>query len=255
MLLYGDYHTHTVFSHGKGTIEENVKEAKALGLKQIAITDHGLKHIAFGLRKHKIEKMKGQIEKLRKEYDIDILMGVEANITSLDGQIDLTEKDFKMFDIILLGYHKFVWPKTLRDYFRFFTTNYFYDTFRKNAPLRVVNNNTQALINCIKNYPVDVLTHINYGIRVDCGAIAKVCAEYGTYIEINGKRITYTDSEMLQMLDTGVNFIINSDAHTPQRVGEAARGEELIKRLGIPRERVVNIDGAPALRSQKYKNG
>ena len=36
-----DYHTHTTFSHGKGSIEDNVKEAVKKGLKAIAITDHG----------------------------------------------------------------------------------------------------------------------------------------------------------------------------------------------------------------------
>ena len=47
MLLTGDYHTHTVYSHGKGTVLENAIQAKALGLKEIAITDHGFEQLAF----------------------------------------------------------------------------------------------------------------------------------------------------------------------------------------------------------------
>ena len=50
MILTGDYHTHTVFSHGKGTILENANEAKKIGLKEIAITDHGYGHHAFGIK-------------------------------------------------------------------------------------------------------------------------------------------------------------------------------------------------------------
>ena len=45
MALFGDYHTHSVYSrrkHGKGTIEENVQSAVKKGLRQIAITDHGV---------------------------------------------------------------------------------------------------------------------------------------------------------------------------------------------------------------------
>ena len=40
MILYGDYHTHTVYTHGHGTVEDNVKVAIKRGLKQIAITEH-----------------------------------------------------------------------------------------------------------------------------------------------------------------------------------------------------------------------
>ena len=35
-----DHHTHTTYSHGKGSIADNVRVAAAKGLKSIAITDH-----------------------------------------------------------------------------------------------------------------------------------------------------------------------------------------------------------------------
>ena len=46
-----DIHTHTTYSHGKGTIEENVNAALALGLEEIAITDHGPGHLTYGIDK------------------------------------------------------------------------------------------------------------------------------------------------------------------------------------------------------------
>ena len=39
-LLY-DLHTHTTYSHGKGSIEDNVREAFNQGLEFVAISDHG----------------------------------------------------------------------------------------------------------------------------------------------------------------------------------------------------------------------
>ena len=56
MILTGDYHTHTKFSHGKGTIYDNALMAKKIGLKEIGISDHGFSHPAFGLRKRYLKK-------------------------------------------------------------------------------------------------------------------------------------------------------------------------------------------------------
>ena len=49
-----DYHTHTTFSHGKGSIEDNVKEAVKKGLKAIAITDHGPGHMTYGIKREDV---------------------------------------------------------------------------------------------------------------------------------------------------------------------------------------------------------
>ena len=80
MLFYGDYHTHTIYSHGKGTVRDNVMAAKQKGLKEIAITDHGLKHIAFGLKNKKIIKLKNDIEEIKDSLGVKVLLGIEANI-------------------------------------------------------------------------------------------------------------------------------------------------------------------------------
>ena len=47
MDFYGDYHTHSPFSHGKATIAENAAEAAAKGFKEIAVTDHGFRHVMY----------------------------------------------------------------------------------------------------------------------------------------------------------------------------------------------------------------
>ncbi len=64
MRIFADYHTHTVYSHGKGTIEDNVKRAIEIGLEVIAITDHGPAHVFYGLRKRDFKKMREEIDKI-----------------------------------------------------------------------------------------------------------------------------------------------------------------------------------------------
>ena len=54
MKITADYHTHTRYSHGSGTVADNAAAADRLGLKELAVTDHGFNHPAFGLKKRKM---------------------------------------------------------------------------------------------------------------------------------------------------------------------------------------------------------
>ena len=53
---------------------------------------------------------------------------------------------------------------------------------------------------------------------------------------------------------TGVRFIIDSDAHSPDRVGDTKLVDGLLSRVEVPRERIDNIDGrTPDFRFAKFK--
>ena len=94
MILTGDYHTHTPYSHGENTVAENAARAKELGLKEIGISDHGYSHIAFGLSRKKIEDYKAECRAAAEKYGIKVLVGIESNIAGISGKADLTEKDY-----------------------------------------------------------------------------------------------------------------------------------------------------------------
>jgi len=122
--ITADYHTHTRFSHGKGTIEENVEAARRRGLKKIVISDHGFRHIGIGMSVRDIDKIRYEIERVSSKYkDIEVLMGVEANLIGIDGTIDIPWQYIKDFDIILMGFHKAVYPASIRDGWRLFFQN------------------------------------------------------------------------------------------------------------------------------------
>lgn len=254
MILSSDYHTHTVFSHGKGTVLENSVVAKEKGLKQVGITDHGFSHPAFGLRKRKLPQLLELCRQASKQTGVQVLCGIESNIISESGKTDLSPDRYDSFDLFLAGMHKCILfkPKSI---FSLGIPNLVYSTFKaEKVPNSLIKANTKAFINVIKNNPVDVITHLNYCCYSNAVEIAKVASDYGTYLELSSKKVHLTDEEILKILDTGVKFVINSDAHTPDRVGEISLAEKLVKRLNIPLDRICNINGkTPEFRFKSFK--
>ena len=254
MILTADYHTHTVFSHGKGQIIDNAVAAKEKGLKEVGISDHGFAHPAFGLTMKKIPKMRALCDEATSKTGVKVLLGIESNIISTDGDADLKPKLYDSFDIFLAGIHKFVLYK-FKSLFTLFLPD-LYHTYvgKKNIPNSVIKTNTKTFINVIKKNPVDVITHLNFCCFADAVEVAKAAADYGTYIELNSKKVHLTDEELFAVGNTGVNFIISSDAHSPDRVGEISLVEEILSRVQIDRERIMNIDGRlPKMRFKAFK--
>ena len=254
MQLTADYHTHTVFSHGKGTIEDNVKAAHDLGLKEIGITDHGFSHPAFGLTKRKIPKMRVLCSDAENKFGVKTYLGIESNIIGTDGSTDLKESLYDEFDLFLAGFHKFVLFHPAA-FFKVFTPNMMTAYLKKDKPsATLIKNNTETFINVIKTRPVDMITHLNFFCFTDAKEVAKAAADYGTYIELNSKKVHLSDEELYAVAKTGVRFLISSDAHSPKRVGDISLVEETIKRVNIDTSRIDNIDGRlPKFRFTAFK--
>jgi histidinol phosphatase-like PHP family hydrolase len=52
------------------------------------------------------------------------------------------------------------------------------------------------------------------------------------------------------MLEEGADFIINSDTHSPARVGEAEKPLQFVRDAKIPFERIANWNKTPVFRGQ-----
>lgn len=254
MILSADYHTHTPYSHGKNTVLENTRAAKKLGLKQIAITDHGFNHLLFGLKRKKLGELRAECIEAEKLTGIRVLMGMESNLISRGGDTDMKESDLPFFDIYLCGIHEVLKYKKFSDMYNIMMKNYAAYKFGKKPSEKVIENTTKAYINAIKKNPIDILTHINYKCYCDIEEVAKCCADYGTYIEINTKKRHVSAEELNLMASTGVKFVIDSDAHSSDRVGDTKIAEELLREAEIPLESIDNIDGRiPNFRFAEYK--
>lgn len=255
MILTADYHTHTPYSHGKNTVAENTARAKELGLKTIAISDHGFSHVVYGLRRKEVARYREECAAAEKEYGIKVLVGIESNIRSVSGVGDLTEKDYENFDVYLCGHHVYVRYLTQRERWSVGFGNWICQSMLHKQTNKQVIRNTETYLNAIKNNPIDAITHLGYMCPANTLEVAKCAADYGTYIELNSKKTHLTDEELSEIVaKTSARFIINSDAHSVDRVGDTKLVEEQLARLNFPMDRIDNVDGRfPTFRFKAFK--
>jgi putative hydrolase len=242
MKLYGDLHTHTIYSDGHSTVEENVKAAVQRGLKQLAITDHGCgKFFGAGMKKADYDIIKAQIKKYSAEHSIEVLFGVEANITGSGGQTDIKTEERGEFEIFLCGIHRGVKAHRLIDYFTFFIPNWFWELIHF-TPKGRIKKNTATVINAIEKNNIDILVHPNRYFRTNVLEVAKACIQRGTVMELNSKKISFRPIDFERMTLMGAKFVISSDAHHSKNVGKADRVEEFLKLCDYPADAIINAD-------------
>lgn len=252
MLLYGDYHVHSKYSkhmRGVGTILQNASVASDKGLKQIAITDYGFANSFFGIKRQELPLMKEDALNAKEVTGVDVLVGIEANLISLNGLIDLNEEDFDNLDVVLVGLNKFVTMDRMKDKYMLNYANSLRKIFKSGKER--TNRNTTAFLKTLDRYPIDVLTHLNYGFETDTIAIAKMAKQKGVMIELSGKHLAFTDEEIQIMASEGVKFILSSDARKPEDVGEVDNGLNLIFKYNIPLSQVVNVDKFPKFSAKR----
>lgn len=232
-----DYHTHTIYSHGKGTVEDNVKAALELGLKGIGISDHGPGHLTYGVKRDKLCVMKNEIEELRKKYpQIEIFVSVEANIINCGNNLDVSEDEKQIFDYIIAGYHYGVRNG-------YCVKNWLNEKlFKGRTDKKLKLANTAMVVDALHKNNIKILTHPGDKAEFDMNELAHTCAETGTLMEINTWHDHLTSAELDIVKKYDVNFAVCSDAHTPGRVGEVAAAIKKAFDAGIEPERIKNIE-------------
>jgi len=235
MQILADYHTHTIYSHGKGTIEENVVEAISKGIKTIGISDHGYKHLAYGIKLNDIYKMREEIDKLNDKYsNINILLGMECNILDSYGNIDINDKIIENCDYIMAGYHFASTPTSFKS-----ILNHYNNYMIKNEKAK--DYNTNAIINAMKNNNIFIITHPGDKGDVYIEEIAKIAKDTDTRLEINSSHGFLNIDQLTKIKNIGNKFIVGSDAHIPQNVGNFDLAMNIIKESNLDLSLVENI--------------
>lgn len=232
-----DLHTHTVFSHGKGTIEENVKAAIDCGLAYIAISDHGPGHLFYGVKREDVGPMRKEIESLRTKYpQIDIKLSVEANIIHTGNHLDIKPEEWELYDFVIAGYHYGI-------FHGYCVSNWLYSHGIRLGGKRLREKNTDMVIKALYENDIAVLTHPGDKGPFDIRMIAEACADTDTLMEISTWHDHLTVAEIKIAAESDVQFIISSDAHTPERVGSFQGGLDRAIEAGLDLSRIVNLRG------------
>ena len=238
-----DLHTHTVFSHGKNDIEANVKEAIKKGLTTIAITDHGPGHPLYGVRSENIKLMRDEVDRLNEKHnEINILLGVEANLMTVSGETDIDEKLLKYCDLVLMGYHKMGF--NLKDFPRFIIAPIF-------SREKWADKFAYTFKNAMERYPIDIITHPGYGINVNIPMLAEFAAQNNVALEVNSSHMSMSLLDIQNAMKSGAMLSVNSDAHVAQNVGNLSRGLGILKEANVPQEKIINMQTELTFRNSR----
>ena len=240
--ITADYHSHTTYSHGKGSIADNALVASRKGLEILAITDHAVRHPIIGVNPKKYGRMREDMDRVQENYpDLKLMLGLEANILGVDGDIDVKECDAQKLDILIAGYHLTSLSYKFSDFFKI--TAGAVSRYAFKSTKAQIARNTKMYLNAIKRHRIDILTHPGFRVDIDFKEVGKACADYGTYVELSSRHRTPNEKSIEEMLNTDCIFVLDSDAHKPENVGECEFAKQLVEKFSIPSERIANIDG------------
>lgn len=234
MHVFADYHTHTVYSHGTGTVEENVVAAIERGLREVAISEHASANMFYGVSEAKLRELRKEIDRMNRVYGgrIRVLMGLEANLLAA-GTCDMP-KDEAMLDFALLGYHRGIFPKSG------FALRAIFETAAKRGN---GEKNAEAMLATLEaNRRVTMVAHPGLYIPMDIRLLAKGCGDLGVALEINAHHVSMIGAELQTAAAHGAKFVIGSDAHTPNRVGDVKRAIAAAAAAGLGAGDIINAE-------------
>ena len=234
-MIY-DLHTHTKYSHGEGTVEDNVRVAVDKKLEFIAISDHGPGHLFYGVNRNDFPNMKTDIEKMNVKFPkTNVKMSVEANTVYEGNGLDIKPEEFAEFDFVIAGFHFGLFGcGSIR--------NWLWSHGIKLGEESLKAKNTKMIVDSLRKNDLAILTHPGDKGPFDIEEIAHVCVETDTLMEINCRHCHLTTEEIkIAAAIPEVKFIISSDAHTPDAVGTFKPGLQRALDAGLDPARIVNI--------------
>ncbi len=222
--IRGDLHMHTRESDGRGTLEEMVEAARALGYGYIAITDHSKAlAMANGLDERRAVDFASQVRAFnREDRGIRVFSGLECDILR-DGRMDLSEDALAELDYVIASVHSYM-----------------------NLESAAM---TARLMRALESPSVKTLGHPTGRVLLhreayvyDFDRIAAEAARRGVWMEINAspERLDLHDVLLRRAKTFGVKFVVSTDAHHPKHLSNMRFGVTMARRGWLTKDDVMN---------------
>lgn len=222
MEILVDLHTHTISSgHAYSTLSDNALAASGKGIKLLGMTDHGPSMPGAPHLYHF-----GNLEILPEElHGVKILPGVEANITSHEGELDMPIRYLAKMKVVLVGLHEICYPGGTTE------------------------ENTQAYIKAMNNPFTDMMVHPGRPqFELDLERIAYMSAQLNIPVEINNSSLSREEKGAWGNCRRFARYmhqyqgpvILGSDAHFAELVGGFDHVLSLVREAGIKEDQILN---------------
>lgn len=222
--IRGDLHMHTTWSDGAQSLEEMVNQARNIGYDYIAITDHSkFLRIANGLNETKLRKQRIEIERINDKYDdIHVFAGVEMDILP-DGTLDFDNEFLKEMDFVIGGIHSGFNQSQEKIMHRL-------ETAMENPYVTFIAHPSGRLIGRRSGYAVDM------------EKLIQLAKETNTALEINANpnRLDISAEWARTAQESGVNIVINTDAHSYQTLDYMKHGVGIARKGWVEKDNVLN---------------
>ena len=233
--LPGDYHVHTTWSDGAGTIEDVARRAAAVGLPEIAIAEHCTPLPGPGetwwLRPEQLGEYVDDVRAVAARHaDVRVLLGVEAEYVA-GQEVELAELlSAWPFEVVVLGIHEvdgltFDDPALRQDP-------------RWEDPDALIAAYYRTVRDACAWGRFDILAHMDYiglwghrpgpAVQPEIDAALDALAASGAAVELNTDRfsdpagVMYPSPDILRAARVrGIPLVIDSDAHEVVHVGRA----------------------------------
>jgi DNA polymerase (family X) len=221
--IRGMTHCHTVYSDGKNSVEEMAREAEAMGMKYITITDHSpAAHYAGGVTIDRLKWQWDEIARVQEKVAVRLLRGTESDILE-DGALDYPDAILEQLDVVIASIHS----RMKMD--------------ESTMTRRLVAAMKQPLFK-IWGHALGrlILRRDPFACRVE--EVLDAIAESRAAIEINGDpyRLDLAPEHIRRARERGIRFVISTDAHSTNALHNLRYGVHTARRGWVRRDEVLN---------------